>query len=66
MDGTGRPNPRVIFHPSDWYMIPFSLMWGGFAIFWEAGVCGLGLWGQKGSWNFGMVWGIPFVVMVNT
>ena len=29
----GRPNPSVIFHSDDWYMIPFSLLWGGFAIF---------------------------------
>jgi hypothetical protein len=61
---TGKPNPRVIFHASDWYVIPFSLLWGGFAIFWEAGVSGIGPWAGKGSpWSFGMLWGIPFVVM---
>jgi hypothetical protein len=37
----GQPNTRVIFHKQDLYMVPFSLLWGGFAIFWEAGVSGL-------------------------
>jgi hypothetical protein len=61
---TGKPNRRVIFHASDWYMVPFSLLWGGFAIFWEAGVSGVGPWAGKGSpWSFGMLWGIPFVVI---
>jgi len=61
---TGKPNPRVIFHASDSYMIPFSLMWGGFAIFWEAGVSGIGPWAGKGSpWSFGMLWGVPFVLI---
>jgi hypothetical protein len=61
---TGKPNPRVVFHPSDWAVIPFSLMWGGFAIFWELGVLGMGPFGNKGSsWNFGVPWGIPFVIM---
>jgi hypothetical protein len=60
----GRPNPDVIFHSDDWYMIPFSLLWGGFAIFWEAGV--LGYWGHnsKGAPSmFMVIWGIPFVVI---
>jgi hypothetical protein len=61
---TGKPNPRVIFHPSDWFMVPFSFLWGGFAVFWEAGVSGLGPWAGKGNpWSFGMLWGIPFVLI---
>jgi hypothetical protein len=60
----GQPNTGVIFHKQDLYMVPFSLLWGGFAIFWEAGVSGL--WGSNGNpgipWSFGMLWGIPFVV----
>ncbi len=62
---TGRPNPTVVFHSDDWYLVPFSLLWGGFAIFWEAGV--LGYWGTGAKHgtpsSFMALWGIPFIVM---
>lgn len=58
----GQPKPGIIFHKEDGFLVPFSLFWGGFAIFWEAGV--LGLWGFGGKvWSFGAVWGIPFVLI---
>lgn len=61
----GQPNPRVVFHKEDATLIPFSLLWGGFAIFWEIGVMGLGPFGTHSGqpWGFGMVWGIPFVLV---
>ena len=61
----GQPSSQVIFHKEDLFLIPFSLMWGGFAIFWEAGVMGLGVLGQhsKGPWLFGAIRGIPFVLI---
>lgn len=61
---TGKPNPNIIFHPSDWYMIPFSLLWGGFAIFWEGGVTGF-FGFTKGDHvpSFMVLWGIPFVLI---
>jgi hypothetical protein len=59
----GMPNPGVVFHSDDWQMVPFSLLWGGFTIFWEAGA--LGYWGNGarggGPSLFMTLWGIPFV-----
>lgn len=60
---TGQPNASVIFHKEDLLMIPFSLLWGGFAIFWEAAVSGFWGSGSQQRWPFGMVWGIPFVLI---
>ena len=61
----GKPNPSVVFHSDDLYLIPFSLLWGGFAIFWELGV--LGYWGNgpRGGTppTFMALFGIPFVVI---
>jgi hypothetical protein len=58
----GQPKISVIFHQEDALLIPVSLLWGGFAIFWEAGVSGI--WGTspRGPWTFGMLLGIPFVL----
>ena len=61
----GMPNPSVIFHIEDWAMIPFSLLWGGFTIFWEAEAAGS--WSNKPAashpWEFGMLWGAAFVLI---
>jgi hypothetical protein len=58
----GKPNPNKLFHSDDWYIIPFSLLWGGFAIFWEASVLGY-LGSSKGTPStFMVLWGIPFVL----
>ncbi len=61
----GQPSGSVFFHKEDAFLIPFSLLWGGFAIFWELGVAGF--WGsgsRSGNpWLFGMLWGIPFVLI---
>jgi hypothetical protein len=61
----GQPNPRVIFHKDDIFAIPFSLLWGGFAIFWEAGVTGYWGTGPKAHSApvFMIIWGIPFVLI---
>jgi hypothetical protein len=62
----GQPSTRVVFHKEDLFLIPFSFLWSGFAIFWEGAVAGY--WGSSGTssahpWVFGMIWGIPFVVI---
>lgn len=61
----GMPNPNIIFHSDDWSAIPFSLLWGGFTIFWEAGA--LGYWGNTSGSHpapfFFVLWGIPFVLI---
>ena len=61
----GMPNPNKIFHSDDWTSIPFSLLWGGFAIFWEGGV--IGYWVNTSRAHpapfFFVLWGIPFVLI---
>lgn len=62
MHWAGVPNPNIIFHSDDWALVPFSLLWGGFAIVWEAGA--LGYFGDtQNSDAFMVLWGIPFVLV---
>jgi hypothetical protein len=58
----GAPNPRIIFHSDDWLLIPFSLLFGGFAIFWEWSVLRIPNAQQLAS-GFFALWGIPFIVV---
>jgi len=51
----GVPDTRVWFAPADAYLIPFSIAWCAFAIFWESSVI------RSGGPSFFAAWGIPFV-----
>ena len=54
---SGQPRAGVVFRSADFFMIPFSLMWGGFAIYWEAMAVT-----SDGPFFF-KLWGIPFVLI---
>lgn len=53
----GRPGRGIRFSSRDVIMIPFSLMWCGFAIFWETTVL------VANAPLLFKLWGIPFVVV---
>jgi hypothetical protein len=62
---SGFPRQGLLFRSADIFLIPFSLLWGSFAIFWEMGV----IFGepdvpdQFNIWDKVFVlWGIPFVL----
>jgi len=54
---TGRPPKGILFRASDLFLIPFTLLWFGFAIFWESTAL------AGGAPGFFMLWGIPFLVI---
>jgi hypothetical protein len=53
---SGRPRQGFRLRPMDLLFVPFSFMWGGFAVFWEYSVIR-----SNGPFLF-RLWGIPFVL----
>ncbi len=54
---TGGPDPAKLFEPADVFIVPFSVAWGGFAIFWMVMALSMGA-----PLPFAM-FGLPFVVL---
>lgn len=55
---SGRPGQGILFSRQDIFLVPFSLMWGGFALFWEYMVLN-----QSRVPFFMKLWGVPFVLV---
>lgn len=51
---TGQPKSGIIFRSADIFLIPFSILWCGFAIFWMVMASKAGLFA---------LFGIPFVII---
>lgn len=53
----GRSREGWVLRAADVFLIPFSIMWCGFAIFWEATAV------AEGAPLFFTLWGIPFILV---
>ena len=56
----GRPSTGLILRPIEVFLIPFSLMWGGFTLYWNVNVWMIDTSG--GDMIF-QLWGLPFLLV---
>lgn len=54
---SGQPAGGLRFVARDGLLVPFSLLWGGFAVFWESRV-----FASNGP-PFFLLWGVPFLLI---
>jgi hypothetical protein len=59
---SGEPKQGVALSGRDALLIPFSLAWGGFALFWNFGVWSSSSTGEGMDWFF-RLWGLPFLIV---
>ena len=59
---TGQPRQGLILSGRDSFLIPFSLLWGGFAIFWNGIVWIIPSHDNGPDWLF-KLWGLPFLAL---
>lgn len=59
---TGQPKQGIAITSRDALLIPFSLLWGGFAIFWNVSVWTMPDEG-RGPDLFFRLWGLPFLII---
>jgi hypothetical protein len=62
----GQPDPSITFTKMDTFLVPFSLLWGGSAIFWELSALGITVLNGKKVGAAGAIFplfGIPLVVI---
>jgi hypothetical protein len=63
----GQPKQGIVFRSSDAFMIPFSLLWGGFAVFWEISAISILFFSDKRPpFPFALIFplfGVPFVLI---
>src|SRR5579862_2671126 len=54
---SGRPRQGLLLTARDWLLVPFSLFWGGFVLFWETAATV-----HPGA-SFFPLFGLPFAVI---